>query len=202
VTSEDDEILEHAKSNGADVVVRPMELATDHASGDHVIIDALEDKGISSGLTVFLQPTSPMRTTRLIDQCISEVTMFGWDSVFTAWAGHFIWRLHAPFWNPHVDQSGEDTRPYAVQIFKGERLPRQLIPATEIPYVENGCVYVSSTEMLIQERNRLCGKIGIVTMSREDSIDIDTEYDLWLAERRLEYLAADERVKSAQAVSA
>lgn len=191
VTSEDAEIQWHAKQAGAEVVERPEALATDDANGDAVIVHALQAIGVSTGLTVFLQPTSPLRPPGIIDRCIIELELRGYDSVFTACEGHFAWHLFQPF---------DASKPiHAVPFGQTVRLPRQQIPANELPWLENGSVYVSKTDQLIAAYNRLCGLIGIVPMKSEDSIDVDTEHDLWLAENRLAFLDAEREKRRAAA---
>jgi len=200
VTSEDREILEHAEAAGAETVKRPDELATDTASGDAVMIHALREAGVESGLGVFLQPTSPLRPVGIIDKCIFELEFYGYDSVFTAWEGHFIWYLYQENWNPFTE--GAIPPPSARPLLQsGGRKMRQQIPRTQIPQVENGSVYVTDIEKLVKANNRVCGLIGIVTMEREDSIDIDTEYDLWIAERRLEYLTEQRDARRGERLS-
>nr|CAH0099062.1 unnamed protein product [Daphnia galeata] len=56
--------------------------------------------------------------------------------------------------------------------------------------VENGAFYLSSVQLL---RKGLIqgGKISFVEMSAECSIDIDTVYDLWLAEQQASYFGIE-----------
>ena len=87
VSSEDTEILEVARSYGAEVVRRPDHLATDEARTEPVLVHALEtlsaNDHFEAELVVTLEPTSPLRTPALIDRCIQMALDGEVDSVMT-----------------------------------------------------------------------------------------------------------------------
>lgn len=60
VSTEDEEIAAVARRYGADVLLRPPELATDTASTQDVMVHALQN--LPAETLVLLQPTSPYRT--------------------------------------------------------------------------------------------------------------------------------------------
>lgn len=214
VTSEDDEILAHANECKAETIRRPHKLATDTANGDLVIIHALETLGITEKtvpydhVTVFLQPTSPIRPEGIITRCVNALgANYGWhyDSIFTAYDGHFGWCMSPEsFTRSFIGRrTVTPVPPWA------ERVNRQQITKDQKLYIENGCVYATRTSEFLKKRvditappghgarplpSRVCGRIGVVEMAKEDSIDIDSEYDLWLAERRLEYIENRQKV--------
>lgn len=73
VSSDDQEILEVARGLGAETILRPTELAQDMSKMDGVIkhaLDTLEQQGYVPELVVLLQPTSPLRTAKIIDTAI------------------------------------------------------------------------------------------------------------------------------------
>lgn len=195
VTSDSDAILEEAASAGSTVelVKRPAELATDDANGDAVIVHALQACGYSGmtpedHLTVFLQPTAPIRPAGLIDRCVNELRRESADSLLTLYPGHFAWY-----------RSFSAVRPFEyewvpVRGTLNDRTNRQQIRADHQIFIENGCVYVSRTKELLRQGKRLFGKIRAVHMDRHDSIDVDYEYDLWLAETRCRFLGPLEAV--------
>lgn len=181
---------EIAHAFGAETIARPPELATDDASGDEVLVHALETIGCTTRepadhLTVFLQPTSPLRPPELIDQCVDGLLGNDWlDCLFTVTRGHFSWRM-----TENDAYSGRWNAVPAVGSIKS-RAPRQAIPYDERIYHENGCVYVTRTGALLRSRNRICGHVALRIVSDEDAIDIDTPYHLWLANARAEWLAS------------
>ena len=81
VSTEDEEIAAVARRYGADVLMRPPELATDTASTQDVMVHAL--RSIPAETLVLLQPTSPYRTAGLIDRCIAAFDEGGYDSLAT-----------------------------------------------------------------------------------------------------------------------
>ena len=71
LSSDDDEIISVAKKFGCDVpFVRPPELANDYASSYDVCVHALETLEEEFDILVMLQPTSPLRISHDIDQCV------------------------------------------------------------------------------------------------------------------------------------
>lgn len=81
VSTDSEEIARISKEAGAEVVVRPDELATDTASTQDVMAHAL--KHYPADILVLLQPTSPYRSDGLIDGCIEEFLQDDLDSLAT-----------------------------------------------------------------------------------------------------------------------
>lgn len=73
VSSEDTEILDCAILNGAEVVLRPDELAQDDSTLEQVIEHFLKE--VPTDVLVILQPTSPLRLPGDIDKCIRAGAM-------------------------------------------------------------------------------------------------------------------------------
>ena len=71
LSSDGDEILEYGKSQGIKVLQRPQELAQDDTTGDKVVVHALEYYNDYKNL-ILLQPTSPLRTARHIDEAFMK----------------------------------------------------------------------------------------------------------------------------------
>lgn len=81
VSTDDIKIAEIAKKAGADVLMRPEELATDTASTLDVMIHALTE--FPADVITLLQPTSPCRSDGLIDECIQDFLENKYDSLAT-----------------------------------------------------------------------------------------------------------------------
>jgi N-acylneuraminate cytidylyltransferase len=197
VSSDDEEILSLASDCGAEPLRRPDELATDTANGDDVLIHALRSIGcsedtVNTHLTVMLLPTAPIREPRTIRWCVEMVETGSCDSVLTVYEGHFAWRRTEFARQEEFGYAYEaDWVPVTGNVHT--RKNRQEISWRDKLFIENGSVYVTRTAMLIREGHRLSGRIETCTMSKEDSIDVDTEYDLWLAEMRAQYLREELR---------
>lgn len=81
VSTDSEEIADIAKNAGAEVLMRPAELATDTASTQDVMVHVLQH--YKADTLVLLQPTSPCRSEGLIDECICEFMEKGYDSLAT-----------------------------------------------------------------------------------------------------------------------
>ncbi len=81
VSTDSSQIAEVAKQYGAEVLMRPAELATDNASTQDVMVHAL--KNYPADIMVLLQPTSPYRSEGLIDRCVDEFKTNNYDSLAT-----------------------------------------------------------------------------------------------------------------------
>ena len=87
VSSDDEEILTTAAQFGAIPIRRPKELATDASSSEEALLHALneiEKVGTNiPDLVVFLQATSPLRTTEDIDGAVQKLIETRSDSLFS-----------------------------------------------------------------------------------------------------------------------
>jgi len=102
VSSEDSEILDVSKSFGAEVILRPDELAADETKTAPVmlhVLDELEKKGYKADHVVLLQPTCPLRDENYINSAFEyyfEKQKEGYDSCFSAFSigyTHAKWRI-------------------------------------------------------------------------------------------------------------
>jgi N-acylneuraminate cytidylyltransferase len=109
-------------------------------------------------IVVVLHPTSPIRREGLIDRCIRHFLQTRADSLGTV----------------HKDFSYE----------YGQDLPRRQEMAPRL--VDNGNVYVILAE-LIKEGRMLGKRLATLEISREEGVEIDEEFDCWLAEQILLY---------------
>lgn len=172
VSTDDTEIAKVAQQYGAEVVMRPPELATDTASSESVLLHVLsfleEKEGYVPSLVVFLQPTSPLRQPDDIDNAINKLIKDNADSLFSCCGLHnFYWRL-------------EGGRPVSVNYDYQHRPRRQEFTPE---YIENGSIYVTKTEIIKQYGNRLGGSVTLYEMNPLDSFQIDTPEDFLLLER-------------------
>jgi len=81
VSTEDEEIAQIIRGYGAEILARPLELATDEASTISVLQHVVEK--IPCDIVVLLQATSPLRSPGIIDECIKEFIANGYDSLST-----------------------------------------------------------------------------------------------------------------------
>lgn len=155
VSTEDDEIAAVARRLGAEVLMRPAELATDEVGTLPVLQHAMGREPVDT--LVLLQATSPIREVGLVDRCVEQFLKASADSLATG------------FMCTHVEYGKND-------------LPRQGLDGF---FYDDGNVYVMRAD-LVRAGDRYGTRIERVLLDREQSIDVDDEFDLWLAERVLE----------------
>ena len=171
VSTDDNEIAEISRKYGAEVpFIRPDEYATDTASTEVAMIHAvteLANQGYRPDYVMLLQATSPVRRPGAIEAAIQTLIQSQADSLVSATEIHpFIWK------NPENAKANYDfqNRPRRQDLGEEGRL-----------YEENGSIYLTRTDILLNDRCRLGGKIVIYPMSTIENIDIDTEQDFLLA---------------------
>lgn len=88
VSTEDKKIAMVSRKYGAQVLDRPVELATDEAPTISVLQHAI--KQIPCDIVVLLQATSPIRSLGLIDDCIREFIDNEYDSLATGFICKYV----------------------------------------------------------------------------------------------------------------
>lgn len=156
VSTEDTEIAAVARAHRAEVLDRPLALATDEASTLAVVEHALES--LPAEAVVVLHPTSPIRRLGLIDECVDRFVATGADSLGTV----------------HRDYSYE----------YGQDTPRRQDIRPRM--VDNGNVYVLKAE-LVRAGRWIGDRPATLETSREEGVEIDDAFDLWLAEQILRH---------------
>ncbi|PIN86337.1 acylneuraminate cytidylyltransferase [Candidatus Woesearchaeota archaeon CG10_big_fil_rev_8_21_14_0_10_44_13] len=174
VSTDDKEIADISKKYGAEVVIRPAELAVDTAPSEPTIIHVLdtlkEKEGWVPDFVVFLQCTSPLRKKKDIDNAIQKLIDEKADSLLSVCNNHaFIWKF-------------DKNKGTAVSVnYDYKHRPRR--QDREPEYKENGSIYVTRPEIWRKENNRLGRKIALHVMEVDDSWEIDDPFDFWLIEQ-------------------
>ncbi len=204
VSSDDAAILALAKSEGFETIERPAELATATSATDPVLRHAVRavagtlrvpsagplakadghgpphipTDGTRSvpATIVMLYGNVPVRRQQMIDRCIQMLFDTGCDSVQTIAP---VGKMH-PYWMFDLDSESKIKKHVPNDIFRRQDLPPLFSPT--------GAVYAIRTEVLMAAENSadphaFLGKDrrGLV-VAAEDSVDIDTEKDLFIAE--------------------
>ncbi len=179
LSTDDDAIAQVAREHGVEVpFMRPATLATDDAPMLDVLVHAVSEltaAGDAPDAVVLLQPTSPLRTAAHIDDAVRLLESSGADAVVSV----------VPV--PHR------FNPVSVMRLDGDRL----LPVTDGPavtrrqdkplvYARNGPAVVAvRTHVLVDGRSLYGRDTRALPMSEPDSVDIDTEWDLAVAELAL-----------------
>lgn len=176
VSSDDEEILAAAGGFGARPLKRDHALATDTATAAEVVGDFLrrlpDDLAGADPFIVYLQPTSPLRTARHIDEAFDAMAALGGTMGMSV-----VPLKRTPFKSFKLSGAG------LLESLFDEKLSnanRQSLPAA---YYPNGAIYIfPASEFAARGGFPSNGSVPYV-MSEGDSIDIDTEEDFAMVER-------------------
>ena len=180
VSTDDARIAEISRSFGAEVpFLRPADLAKDDTPSLSVIQHAvkyIEDtERCVLDVIVILQPTSPLRNEKYIDDAVEKLLKTGVDSVVTVCKVK-----HHPFWS--FIAKGDSLYPFSMKGIAVNK--RQDLP--EI-YGLNGAVYAVRRNVLFEQNSVFGRETKAVVMSEEESVDIDDYFNLFIAEMVLKH---------------
>ena len=152
---------------GAEIIDRPAEFAGDHATTASAMKHAVQylmDKGVEFDYVVLLQASNPLRPKNLLSEAI-EIIENGYSSLFTVSRsekklGKIINGKFVP-WNYTFGMRSQDMDPL---------------------YYENGLLYITSKELLLQEIIEGKDAYPMVVDHPYGKVDIDTAEDFHYAE--------------------
>lgn len=178
VSTDDPEIARVASAAGAEVpFARPPALAQDSTATEPVVIHAIQEMaalGRRPDVVMLLQATSPLRHSGSLRRALTEFDITGVDSmVGVVPQAPFLWRA---------------TDPPSAEYDIARRPRRQELTRATMRYRETGSVYVTKTEIYLEQTNRLGGRVGLFVMDEVEGVDIDTLTDLSIAEQQLRLL--------------
>jgi CMP-N,N'-diacetyllegionaminic acid synthase len=170
VTSDDDEILEIAKKYKSNTIKRSAKLASDTATTfdtvKHVIDNCEEYNYI-----ILLQPTSPLRTEKHIDEAIELLVNKNADSIVSVCETD-----HSPLWSNTLPSN------CSMSNFIKDDIRNKRGQDLEVYYRLNGAIYICKTNKLLDENSFfLKNNTFAYKMGRDVSIDIDSAVDLKIA---------------------
>lgn len=174
VSTDDPAIMREAGRFGALVVPRPADLAQDDTGMVPVLRHAVVCRGgPRPDLIVTLQPTSPFRTAKRIDETIQKVLDTGADSAQTVTLASYH-----PFFMVSLDDDK------TVPMFP---LGARLVRRQDAPpiYQPTGAVYVTKWKTLMDEQRVIGADNRVVICEPEESVNINTRLDWMLAEALL-----------------
>lgn len=175
VSTDDAEIAAIAEERGADVpFIRPAELSGDEASSMDVVRHAanyLEQHGDIFDYLLLLQPTSPLRTHKHIDEAVELLIRKNGDSVVSVTAVE-----HPVEWTNSLPED-LSMKQFISEENRGKR--SQDFPTR---YRLNGAIYLVSMARLVESDSLLLDDGGYAyIMNDKESVDIDNKPDLEFA---------------------
>ena len=170
VTSDDVDIQKIASDLGAEVVVRPAELAQDNSPIESAILHALQTLNLdttSKDVLTVIQPTSPLRNTQLLATSINNFIKSGSQgSVFGV-----VEAEHHPAKMLLVQ--GENVVPFT-------KVADLSAPRQQLSRVvrQSGSIYITNLEQFISLGTLFIDPVVWVAVDGAEAIDIDTANDL------------------------
>jgi len=178
VSTDDERIAACAKSLGLEVLLRPSPLAADDTPMLPVLqhaLTAMREQGFNADVLVLLQPTSPLRRAEHIDTAVDWLQRVRGDSVVSVvevphqFNPTSVMRLDDGLLKPFLD-GPTATRRQDKPRFYARNGPAVL--AVHARVIEGGSLYGNETWPLV--------------MTPEESLDVDTPWDLKLIEHSLQ----------------
>ena len=170
VTSDDETILEVSRKYGASILKRPCELATDTASSYEVVKHTIENMK-KYDYIVLLQPTSPLRNEKHIDEAIELLEEKKADAIVSVCEME-----HNPLWCNILPDN------HSMRNFMREDIKNIRSQDLEKYYRLNGAIYICKTDKFLKEGTfMISDNIYAYIMDRNISIDIDEKIDFQLA---------------------
>ena len=164
VSTDSAEIAEAARSLGAEVLERPADLAEDDTPMQAVIDHARSE--LPDDLFVLLQPTSPLRRAEHVDDAADLLVASGADIVVS------------------VVEVPHAFRPSSLMRLEGDRLV-PLDPDAPLLRQQKAPLYARNGPAVVAFRREVDlyeGDVRAYVMDARDSLDVDTPFDLELAD--------------------
>jgi CMP-N,N'-diacetyllegionaminic acid synthase len=182
VSTDSENIAKIAKQYGAEVpFLRPAELARDESPKlaviQHAVRFFIEQVKYVPDYVVDLDPTAPLRKKDDIIKCIDLINDDPvCDSVITGYRSNK---------NPYFNMVECDSDGFSRL---SHRLEHDVVRRQDAPvvYAMNASVYVWRTDILLKQQRVISGRVKLVEMPEDRSIDIDSEVDFKLVEILME----------------
>jgi len=171
VTSNNMEVLSLAQLKGIEFIKRPESLSLDNSSTLDVIKHTLEVIGKDFDYFVLLQPTSPLRTDKHIDEAIEKVILKKAYSIISVSECE-----HPPIWSNTLPEDG------LMDGFVDHNSSKNRSQDYETFYRLNGAIYIVNSGKFKSSVSLINNNSFAYEMRQECSIDIDTELDYIFAE--------------------
>lgn len=172
VSTEDPEIAEISRMLGADVpFMRPSELASDTADSIDVVLDILSKLPLPKRV-VLLQPTSPLRTSKHIDEAILLMDRMHANAIVSVCKEN-----HPLEWINTLPPDGnmDNFLQHALKKRRSQDLPDR--------YRINGAIYITDALKLCKQKTFFLSQgTYAYIMDSKSSVDVDQKTDFIMAE--------------------
>lgn len=155
---------------------RPEDMCQDDSTTEEAITHTLvklAKNDIVMDYIVLLQPTSPVRTNNLVDDCIEQVYSRQKDTLVTV-------DKHTPFfWNYTAEESTPTYEP-------DKRPMRQDLNQEDYFYHENGNIYITETRAFVENKCRIGNNVHLYETDKLQSMQIDDPWDFKFLQAKLD----------------
>jgi N-acylneuraminate cytidylyltransferase len=185
IFTDDSTIIEYVEreyhwTSKVKALLRNEENANDTASTESALLEFSKKIKHDYDILCLLQATSPLILAEDINKGLEKVTKESFDSAVSVVNTHrFIWNTNGV--------------PLNYDVFNRPR--RQDFEGL---LVENGAVYCTTKEAFLQSNNRMSGAIGLIQMSEETLMEIDSVSDWNIIENLL--MERQKRMKVCQKI--
>lgn len=175
VSSDDEDILKLAKELGVTPVKRKPELAEDETKLDDVMWDYFQDH--ECDYICLLQPTSPLRNVKDIKAGYRHVQKKKY------------WSVVGVTWNPIMGWVDNATNNGPGCLYLVNDRPNRQNRANF--FLENGAIYWMKYSNFMNLKSRIGSptRTKLLQMPPERSIEVDSQFDWYLAEKAKDYAA-------------
>jgi len=171
VTSDDEEILEISKKFRAEIIKRPDELASDTATTFDAIKHTVDNLK-KYDYVVLLQPTSPLRNEKHVDEAIELLETKKSDAIVSVCEME-----HSPLWANILPNNK------SMDNFMRDDIREKRSQDLDKYYRLNGAIYICKVDRLLQEKSIFIkNDIYAYEMGEDVSVDIDKRIDFDWAE--------------------
>jgi CMP-N,N'-diacetyllegionaminic acid synthase len=181
VSTDSEEIAIIAQKHGGNTpFLRPDHLSGDVAPSIDVVLHAVDfmenAHAIQYDAAVLVQPTTPMRSSKLLDRAIQELASSDVDSVVSVVdvGAHHPHRMYS------IDDHGI-IQPIASGI-GDPMMPRQKLPPV---YIRSGDVYAVRRGCLFDEHSLMGRRSKAIVVQHHETVNIDEPEDLLIARWRI-----------------
>tara|TARA_B100000900_G_C20497608_1_gene682321 strand:+ start:366 stop:1073 length:708 start_codon:yes stop_codon:yes gene_type:complete len=172
VSSDSQKILDISYSYGAKKIERPKSISNDEASSFSVLEHALRTLQDKYEYVCLLQPTSPLRSSKHIDEACELLIKKNADAVLSICACE-----HNPLWSNNLPEDLNLENFISTEV---KDLPSQKLPQY---YRLNGAIYLINVKQLMLSRSLFLENNSFgYFMDQQSSIDIDTNIDFQFAQ--------------------
>ena len=167
VSSDDNTILDIADQYNIKKIKRSAELSNDNATTIDVITNTIKTCKRNFDYIILLQPTSPLRNAKHIDDAIELLKEKNADAIISVCETE-----HSPLWSNTLQND------YDMSQFLNKNLLNKRSQELQTYYRLNGAIYIANTEKLLKQNSFFLDKnIYAYIMPQKESIDIDTKLD-------------------------